>query len=338
MKNFLPALCLCICVVLLLPLMTGCERDDTIELTYSIFFPASHAQSRAAQDWATEIEKRSEGRVKITVFAGETLSKAPQCYDGVVNGISDIGMSAFAYSRGRFPLLEALDLPVGYPDGLTATRIANEIFAKYTPDELSGVKVMYLHGHGPGVLATKKHVRSLSDIASLKIRATGLSAKIVSSLGAVPVSMSQGETYEALQKGVVDATLCPLETLSGWKQAEVIQQVVDTTAIGYTTSMFVVMNKGKWDSLPKDIQQIFNEVNAQWIDIQGTAWDTSDREGRELVDTLGHRFVTLSPADEKAMVEAVAPIIDEYIKTAESKNLSGRTVIEDIQRMVAGAR
>lgn len=338
MKTFLPVLFLCLCAVLLLSFMTGCESGDTIELTYSIFFPASHAQARAAQDWATEIEKRSEGRVKITVFAGETLSKAPQCYDGVVNGISDIGMSAFAYSRGRFPLLEALDLPVGYPDGLTATRIANEIFSKYTPDELSGVEVMYLHGHGPGVLASKKDVRSLSDIASLKIRATGLSAKIVSSLGAVPVSMSQGETYEALQKGVVDATLCPLETLSGWKQAEVIQQVVDTTAIGYTTSMFVVMNKGKWDSLPKDIQQIFADVNAQWIDIQGTAWDTSDREGRELVNTLGHRFVTLSPDDEKAMVDAVAPIIDEYIKTAESKNLSGKAVMEDIRRLVAGAR
>ena len=50
--------------------------------------------------------------------------------------------------------------------------------------------------------------------------------------------MSQPETYEALQ-GVVDATLCPIETLKGWKQGEVISSVTDSSVVGYTTAMFV---------------------------------------------------------------------------------------------------
>lgn len=317
---------------------TGCSQSETITLSYSIFFPATHAQTLAAEQWAKEVETRTDGRVKIIMYPGETLSKAPQCYDGVVSGISDIGMSAFAYTRGRFPLLEALDLPVGYPDGITATRIANKIVQKYQPAELSEVKVLYLHGHGPGILASRKPVKTLKDISSLKIRATGLSAKIVSSLGTVPVSMSQGETYEALQKGVVDATLCPIETLKGWKQGEVINYVVDTRAVGYTTAMYAVMNKAKWDSLPEDIQKIIEKVNAEWIDKQGAAWDESDREGAKFVESLGHEFISLDPAEEAALVKAVEPILAEYADTTESKGLPGKAVLADIQAMLKEAK
>jgi TRAP-type C4-dicarboxylate transport system substrate-binding protein len=229
--------------VLVLSGCSGKKEDKPVELSYSVFFPATHLQAQTAAEWAGEVEKRTGGRVKITLYAGETLTKAAQVYEGVVNGVSDLGMSVFAYTRGRFPLLEALDLPLGYPDGTTATKIANAVVKKYKPAELGDVEVMYLHAHGPGILASKKRVEKLSDLSGMKVRGTGLSAKIVSSLGGVPVSMSQGETYEALQKGVVEATFCPVETLKGWKQAEVVDYVIDTKVVGYTTAMFVVMHR-----------------------------------------------------------------------------------------------
>ncbi len=308
--------------------------EKPIELNYSIFFPATHLQAQTAEAWADEIEKRTGGRVKITMFAGGTLTPAPECYEGVVNGISDIGMSVFAYTRGKFPLLEGLDLPVGYPDGLTATRAANELVNKYQPAELGDVKVLYLHAHGPGILASKKEVASVSDISSMKIRATGLSAKIVEALGAVPIAMSQGETYEALQKGVVEATFCPVETLKGWKQGEVIEYVVDTRAIGYTTSMFVVMNKAKWNSLPEDIKTVFDEVSAEWIDKQGKAWDRADEEGQAYVEELDKTFIELSAGQEAELVKAVQPILSDYVETAGEKGLPAEDFLADLQEFL----
>ena len=130
-------------------------------LTYSIFFPATHSLAKTGETWAKEIEKRTGGKVKFTIFSGGTLTPADQCYDGVVKGISDIGMSLFAYTRGRFPLLEALDLPLGYPNGMVATRVANEFVRKMKPKELADVKVLYLHAHGPGLLHTQKPVSNL---------------------------------------------------------------------------------------------------------------------------------------------------------------------------------
>ena len=251
-------------IIAALIIFSGCSKDDgssssvkapekqkTYEFNYAVFFPATHLQAQTAEAWAKEVEKRTDGRIKITMFHGGTLSNAAQTYEAVESGIADIGMSVFAYTRGRFPLLEALDLPLGYPDGVTATRIANDLVKKYQPEELAGVHTLYLHAHGPGILASKVKIEKASDVKGLQIRGTGLSAKIVEALGATPVSMSQGDTYEALQKGVVDATFCPIETLKGWKQGEVIDYIVDTKSIGYTTTMFAVMNKDKWKSSPK---------------------------------------------------------------------------------------
>jgi TRAP-type C4-dicarboxylate transport system substrate-binding protein len=316
---------------------TPASKADTVNLTYSVFFPPTHVQCIAATSWAGEIEKRSGGRVKISVFSGGSLTKAEQCYEGVINAISDMGMRCFAYTRGRFPLLEGLDLPLGYSSGMTATRIANEMIRKYHPAELKDVHVLYVHAHGPGILASKKPVKSMDDLKGLKVRATGLSAKIVESLGGTPVAMSQPETYEALAKGVVEATLCPVETLKGWKQGEVIQYVIDSSAIGYTTAMFVVMNLNKWNKLSPDLQKIFTDVSAEWVDKHGAAWDEADQAGRAFVAELKKETISLPQAEQQRWQAAVKPILDGYVAGTKAKNLTGDAFLQDLQAAIAQA-
>jgi len=303
-------------------------------LTYSIFFPPTHGQAKAGQAWAKEVEKRSNGRIKITVFSGGTLTPADQCYDGVIKGISDIGMSCFAYTRGRFPIMEALDLPLGYPNGRVATRVANDFYKKFMPAELDGVKVLYVHAHGPGLLHTKKPVSTLENLKGMKIRSTGLSSKIVESLGGLPVAMPQGETYEAIQKGVVDGTFTPIETLKGWKQAEVVKYTTESYGIGYTTAMFVVMNLKKWNALPKDIQKIMEDISNEWIDVHGKAWDDLDKEGRNYTKSLGNQIIPLTKAEDARWKKAVKPIINNYIKTTAEKGLPGQKAVTEAENLI----
>jgi len=283
------------------------------KLTFSIFFPPTHGQTKAAMDWAKEIEKLTDNKVQITVFPGGTLTKAPQCYDGVVKGISDLGFSLFAYTRGRFPVMAAVDLPMGYPDGKIASRVAQEFAKTFNPKELSDVKVLYLHAHGPGLLHTKKPVKKLEDLKGMKIRATGLSAKIVEALGGVPVAMPQGDTYEALKKGVVEGTFGPMEVLKGWKQAEVIKYTTECYSVGYTTTFFVVMNIDKWNALPADIKKVFDEVSDKYTDIHGNVWDSTDQEGRTYTQSLGNEIISLSNEESARWRKAVEPVINDYI-------------------------
>lgn len=308
--------------------------EPSIVLSYSIFFPPTHAQCIAGTQWAEEIEKRSNGYVKINVFPGGTLTAAPDCYDGVVQGISDIGMSCFAYTRGRFPVMEALDLPLGYPSGMVATRVANDFYDAVKPKELDDVNLLYIHAHGPGLLHTKKPVQKMEELKGMKIRSTGLSAKVVEALGGVAVAMPQPGTYEALQKGVVDGTFAPIETLKGWKQGEVIKSTTECTEIGYTTAMFVVINKSKWGQLPENIQKIFVEVSREYIDVHGRVWDEADAEGREFTLGLGNTIVPMTDEEGARWKAAVAPVMDDYAKAVAEKGIDGAANVAKLREMI----
>lgn len=320
-------------VVLLSVTVTTPVWAKTIKLNYSIFFPASHVQCQAGMDWARSINEKSGGLVEITVFPGGTLTPAPQTYDSVVKGIADIGMSCFAYTLGRFPVMEAADLPLGYPNGTTASKAVNGFYAAVTPQELSDVKVLYLHAHGPGLLHTRKPVTSLDDLKGMKIRSTGLSARIVEALGAVPVAMSQGDTYESLNKGVVEGTFGPMEVLKGWRQGEVVKSTTECTAIGYTTTMFVVMNLDKWNSLPEEMKKLFEETSREWIDKHGQAWDEADAAGREYTLSLGNGIVPLSAEQTTLWNSKVQSVIDDYIASAAKKNLAGDTYVDTLRSL-----
>ncbi len=299
-----------------------------IELTYSIFFPAPHKNTVLATQWAEEINKRTNGRVKITMFPGGTLTPADKCYDGVVKGLSDIGMSVVSYTRGRFPLTEVIDLPLGYKSGLAATKLVNAYYKKFKPKEFDDTKVMYLHAHGPGILHTKKPVAKLEDLKGMKIRSTGTVAKIVGALGATPVAMPMPETYDALQKGIAEGVMCPVEALEGWKLGEVIKSTTLNYGSAYTIAFFVVMNKDRWKSLPPDIQKTIEQVNEEWIEKTGKSWDEIDTSGLQFTKKLGNQVIQLSKEEDERWVKAVKPVFDDYVKAMKEKGLPGEEALK----------
>ena len=156
---------------------------DPIELNYANFFSPIHTQAKLGASWAEEVERRTNGRVKINYLPDETLVKAHKTYHAIVDGAADIGMSVFAYSRGVFPAMEAIDLPMGYPNGRVATMITNDFYKRFRPKELGDLKVLYLHAHGPGLLHSRRFINKLNLVRGLKIRATGNSAKVAEALG-----------------------------------------------------------------------------------------------------------------------------------------------------------
>lgn len=329
------SLILLISLAFLLSFLVTPSFAKIYSFTYSIFFPASHDQYKAAEKWSKAVEKETGGRVKITMFPGGTLTKAKNCYEGVVNGISDIGMSCFAYTRGRFPVMEAADLPLGYPNGKTASKTVNEFYKRVVPKELDEVKVLYIHAHGPGLLHTVKPVSNINDFKKMKIRSTGLSAKVVSALGGVPVAMSQGSTYESIKKGVVEGTFGPVEVLKGWRQGEVVKATTDTSNIGYTTSMFVVMNKKKWSRLPQDIKDIISALSEKWVIEHGNAWDNGDKAGKEYSLGLGNKFIELSADEKKLWKEKVQPVIDEYVEKTTKKAIDAKKNIKILGELIS---
>jgi TRAP-type C4-dicarboxylate transport system substrate-binding protein len=331
------ALSLAFLVAFLFLMTTPATKAEaqTFNFTYSTFFPPTHIQTKVPEAWVAEIEKRSNGKIKIKIFTGGSLTPAPQIYDGVVKGISDFGLSVFAYSPGRFPVISAIDNPLGYPDAFVATKTINTLYRKFNPKELSDVHVCYLFAHGPGLLHTaNKPVNSLEEVKGLKIRSTGTSQLIVRALGGAPVAMSQGETYDALKKNIVDGTLVPIEALEGFKQAEVLKYTTETYSASYSQGFFVAMNLAKWNALPKDLQKIITDVSKEYEDITAKAWGDSDESGRKFALNLGHEFIKLSDAESAKFKEAVKPVFSEYVKIASEKGVDGQAVFNAVEEMV----
>ena len=311
-------------------------QAKTTKLTYANFFPPFHGQSQLAESWCKEVEKRTGGAVKIDYYPGSTLAKAPQIYDAVAQGIADVGMTVLAYSRGRFPIVGAVDLPMGYPDGVTATKVANAVLQKFDPKEFNDTKVMYLHAHGPGYIHTVKDpVASMDDLAGEKIRSTGMSTILVKALGASPVAQSMRDAYQSLQKKVVDGCAHPLEANKGWKLGEVVKYCVAESSVAYTTAMIVTMNKDKWAMLTPDQQKIISEINAEWMVKHGQAWDDIDAAGKAYFIEKGGQVLTLDSAEAKRWQDAVRPELMKYADKLNKKGLQGTEVVNFILNTLA---
>lgn len=339
MKRLIPFLAMVCAGAFLLSMPPSPAGAKEIKLTYSNFFPPTHVQSQLAESWCKEVEKRTDGRVKLEYYPGQTLTKAAQCYDGVVTGMSDIGFSVLAYTRGRFPVMSAVDLPLGYESGKQATAVINAVYDKFKPEELSDTEVMYLHAHGPGLVHTKgKAVRKLEDIKGLKLRGHGTSALVVEALGAVPVPSPMPECYQNIQKGVVVGAVYPLEANKGWRLGEVTDYVTCAFSAAYTTSFFVVMNKDKWNALPEDIRKIIRQINDEWVVKHGEAWDTSDMVGIRYFLNQGNEMIGLDEKESARWKEAVAPILDNYAKDMDEKGFNGKEIVDFTVKMVEEMR
>ncbi|MBP6940369.1 MAG: TRAP transporter substrate-binding protein [Syntrophorhabdaceae bacterium] len=325
-KLFLLFFAVSICLISMPDLAAA--QQKAVSLNFSNFFPAPHKNSILADAWCKEVEKRAQGKVKITYFPGGTLTPAAQTYDNVVKGIADIGESCFAYTRGKFPMMEVIDLPLGYKSGAQATNLINAFYAKFQPKELADVKVLFLHAHGPGILHSKSPIAKMEELKGKKIRATGLAAKIVQALGAAPVGTTMPETYDALRTGVAEGAMAPIEALQGWKWGEVVSSTTQNFGSAYTTGMFIVMNKAKWNSLPPDVQKIMEDVSKEWIVKQGQVWDEIDKEGYEFTKKRGNKIIALSKEEDAKWAKAVKPILDDYIKAAKGKGMPGDEAVK----------
>jgi TRAP-type C4-dicarboxylate transport system substrate-binding protein len=294
---------------------TVAYAPGTWTFTFNTFFPATNNIAIVGEMWQKEITERTNGAVAFDYLPGASLTAAKDVYDGVVTGISDLGFSVVAYTPGVFPITELLDMPHGYPSGYVATMVANDYYKKFQPAEFKDVQVLAFYGTGPQVvMTTDKPVRKLADAKGLVLRSTGVGATIAGLLGAEGYAAAQNEAYELMSKGTIDGTIAPREVLKGWKQAEVVKYVTQCFSIGSMTTMYLVMNKDKWDELPADIQQIFTETSEKYVEYWANVASGYDYDGIVALKAQpGREVIDLDATEAAAWKAAVRPIIDEKL-------------------------
>lgn len=315
-----------VCLVVFTPSLSQ-AKGKLITLRYSNFFPPASEISALSDQWCKEVEKRTNGRVKVDYYPGGTLTKPTQTYDSVKLGVADIGMSFTGYTPGRFPLSEVLDLPLGYKSACTATKMSNAYFNKFKPKEFDDVKLMYLATVPPHRIFTKIPVRNLQELKGLKIRSTGSTAGIAKALGASPVAMPMSQAYDALAKGVAEGIIAPLEPMKGFRLADVVNYCVIVDS-AWSNTAYVVMNKGKWNALPQDIKAIIEDINKEWSEKTGKAWDELDLEGKDIFLEKGGKIIILSNEEQALWTERLRPILNVYVEKMKKNGLPGEEALD----------
>jgi TRAP-type transport system periplasmic protein len=306
----------------------GQAAEKVIKLKYSNFFGPAHPFGVLAQEWCAEVEKRTNGRVKVTHFPGNTLTPPTQTYDSVVKGIADVGQTLAAYSAGRFLLTEVLAQPIGFTSGYQATMTCNEFYKKFKPKEFEDTKIMYIHGHGPGMFHAVKEISSVDDIKGLRLKANTENAAIVTAVGGAPVALPITETYDALSKGLLDGLLLPMEALKGWKFADLIKTTISSQPMAYTAPIPIFMNKAKWNSLSKEDQAIIEKINEEWVVKQANLWNKLDKEAEEFAIQKGDKIIRTTKEQDAQMTEKMKPVLAEWVKNTAAKGLPAQEALD----------
>ena len=319
--------CVVLGVLFVLLMSSVSFSADTIRLKWNSIFAATHYATPLAGQFCEDIKKRTNGRVEIALLPGATLTPPNRVFDGVVQGISDIGLSNPGFTRGRFPVSEVITQPLGFPDAWVSSHVSQDLYAKFKMKEYDSVQVLFLFGSGPLTVQTvKKQVKTLEDVAGLKLRAIGPMADMAKLIGAVPQPLDPGDVYESLRRGVLDGTIFPLEALKAWKIGEILRYATSSWKVGAAAIMYVVMNKDKWNSLPADIKKVFEETSAEYAEKFAVAFNKADIDGLEFLKSQGGTTIPLSDAESARWIKAVQPMLDTYRKDLISKGYTDKDV------------
>ncbi len=301
-----------------------------IKLNYANFPPAPTFPCVQMERWKVEVEKRTNNRVQVNTFPGGTLLGAKGMMDGVIAGQADIGNICMAYQPGRFIVTNAMSLPLGIRDAKTGSLALLNLYEKYKPKAFRNVVVLTMFTNAPGNVMSKVPVRKLADMKGLDLRASGGAAQILKAWGANPVGMPMPATVEALQKGTVKGLFSSLEVMKDFKFAENCKYVTMTQTVLYPFA--VVMNKAKFNSLPKDIQKVMMDLKKEQALWTGNYMDEQIRKSIEWSKNVQHvEFISLSKAQKAKWNAKLDFITAKWIKNARSKGLPAEAIINDIK-------
>jgi TRAP-type C4-dicarboxylate transport system substrate-binding protein len=307
-------------VLLVFSIYSPTSAADVTKLKFANYFPPTHMNSVMMGKFADELNKKLAGKVEITQYTGSTLLSADKMAAGVASGIADIGLSNCSYTRGRFPVMEIMELPLGFSSAWVATQVANDFHNKVKPKDFDQYRLLMLSTSPVNIIQTlNKPVKTLEDMKGLKLRGTGRLGDIVKALGGTPIPVSTPELYDSLKRGVIEGALLPYETLKGFKTGEVQKYVTASWKVGSVYTFFVVMNKDKWNSLAPDVQKAITDFCTEFTQRWAVEWNNIDIEGKDFFVKQGGQIIPLSAAESTRWVKASQPVVEDYKKDLIAK-------------------
>ena len=290
--------------------------------------------------WCELIKERTGGRVTITEYHGGTLGALSDHYQMVLDRLADIVVSGGTEGIHVQSIVSAL--PFMYDSAEMAGVVHHQLALKYLANtELKDVKILFFIPSAPDRICSNiRLIKTMADLKGQKI-ATGqdIGLQTVKAIGATPTFLPPTEIYTALERGLIDGECANWEKYLVFGDLEVTKY--HTSVALWVNVMPVYMNWEAFNSLPPDIQQIFDETTGVAKTRScGKIFDDNDLESRaivqEFLDGIGSPPIYDLPADETARwAEAALVVHDDWVKDLEGKGLGdqARALLADAKAL-----
>jgi TRAP-type C4-dicarboxylate transport system substrate-binding protein len=302
-----------------------------VELKLHSFVPPTHSiWVDPLTPWSGEVAKRSGGKMTVRMFPSMQLGgKPPELYRQMVQGIADIVFTLPGYTSGDFPMLSLTELPGTADNAEDGTRKLWANKDKFFGKELEAAKVLMLwNSDTAGIMSRAKPIRTLEDLKGMRIRTPSRAQSAqLTTLGATPVDMPVTQIYNALERGVIDATMIPLSAMLDFKLLEVVKYLTVDAPLG--RSPFIVsMNRKRYESLPPDLKKIIDDTTglemsmggARSYDKKNTAALAAAKKEREVI--------SLSPEERKRWLELFKTLAKQQGEEVDKKGLPGSALVK----------
>lgn len=289
-------------------------------LKVSHMFTSSHfVQTLVLEPWAKSIEEKSDGRVKIQIFsAGSAFGDASRQFDQVSRGAVDIAVGIPAIPRGRHPRTTLIELPFTVRTAEAGTRALMDIYEDHLKDDFPGTIPLSLTVTEPSAIHTRTPVNDLDDIKGLRLRApTPSVTAVLNKLGATPVGLPPTQIYENVERGVVDGNVMPWGPVGAFKLYEVLKHHLNARVD--TVSMYTLMNKKRYESMPPEIQKLFDDSVDYFTENWGNWWVETDNIAIEAAKESGNTIVELADDKREEWRSRLQDVIDEYLAEQEKE-------------------
>jgi len=314
-------------------------QDKAVHLKIAHWVPPSHLMHKAMEDWGGSIQKATNGTVTFTVFPSQQLGKAFDHYDMVRDGIADVAFINPGYQPGRFPIVDAINLPFMMSKGGAGSQAADAWYRKYAAAEMKEVKYCFnfVHDYGSFHSKTKKVVVP-GDVKGLKVRpAQGTIATLVTQLGGTNVQASAPEIRDVLEKGVADAGTFPWGSVFLFGLDKVTKYHMNVPL--YVTVLTWVVNQNTYQNMsPMQRKAIDDHCTTDWSLRAAGPWADYERAGvakLEADKTPGREVYKITDAQLGEWRKVAEPVVKAWADAARKAGIDPDVALAELKASVA---
>jgi TRAP-type C4-dicarboxylate transport system substrate-binding protein len=330
-------------MIALSAISSSTKADDKITLRLADSLPVGHVIHQViTKPFIEAVEKRTNGAVSISHFPAEQLGKASDLLRLTQAGVADIAYIVPSYTSDKMPLSAVAELPGNARDACEGTSAYwaltrdKKILAEkeYAPNGIRPL-VAFLLPTYQFLLATKKPVSSIDDLAGLKLRSVGGALDLfVRRIKAVPVRMSAPEIYESLSRGTLDGALMGYQSAAsydvlGKMKSGTLNQPLSSAVITYSISA------AKWRTLPESVQKILAEEGERITKESCEKFGNAEDAAIDKAKNHGMTFVQFGPQDEAALRAAFEDVSRDWAAGLDGRGKPGSDLLKAWRDAVA---